>query len=194
MEEPGKAAGAWQDMGRGPSKPHCSKGSTSSALGSATASSPSQVTVTQRGWLEVTTVGSAGATSPLKQGHPKSLINPLTTSISPTPDSQLPGAHSAHPGGHRSLLLLRGANIKQGNNHTHKTAGTAGTAGTDGTLWTPPPWTTARRTPGAAPAQGAARLSQRSPQPVASQCHACPALGTGRQLQALTHESSSQER
>lgn len=51
MEGPDKAAGAWQDTGRGPSKPHCSKGSTPSSLGSDTAA------VIQWVWLEVTMVG-----------------------------------------------------------------------------------------------------------------------------------------
>lgn len=73
MEGPDKAAGAWQDMGRGPSKPHCSKGSTASSLGSDTATSPLHVRVTQGVWLEVTMVGSSSATSPHKHGHPKSL-------------------------------------------------------------------------------------------------------------------------
>lgn len=67
-EEPDKAAGAWQETGRGPSKPHSSKGSTPSSLASDTATAPWL-------WLEVTMVGSPGATSPLKQGHPKPSIN-----------------------------------------------------------------------------------------------------------------------
>lgn len=76
MEGAAKAAGAWQNMGRGPPKPHCSKRSTPSSLGSNTATSPLQATITQWVWLQVTMVGSSGATSPLKQSPPKSLINP----------------------------------------------------------------------------------------------------------------------
>lgn len=74
MEEPGKAAGAGRIWEEAPPNATAAKGA-SPALWD-TASSPSQVTVTQRVWLEATTVGSAAAISPLKQGHAKSLINP----------------------------------------------------------------------------------------------------------------------
>lgn len=43
----------------------------------------------------------------------------LTMSVSPIPNSQLSGAHSAHPGRDQPLLLPRGASIKQRKIPTH---------------------------------------------------------------------------
>lgn len=92
-----------------------------------------------------------------------------TISISSTPNSQLPGAHSAYPGRHRP----GGDTPASGCYHTQKTAGTAGT---DGTLWVPPPWTTAWRTPGAGPAQGTATPPAGVPWPgeLADSCRHSP--------------------
>lgn len=120
-------------------------------------------------------------------GSSQVLNKPLTMSISPTPDSQLPGAHSAHPGGHRSLLLPRGATTKQGNNHTQNSWHS----------WNPldtTPLDHSLENTWSSSSTGSSKAVPTLPPARASQCHACPALGTGRQLQALTHESSSQER
>lgn len=110
MEGPDKAAGAWQDLGRGPSKPHCSKGSTPSSLGSDTATSTSQ-----------SSSGISWCHHPTQAGSSQVLNKSLTISISPIliPSSQ---EHTQPILGGIDLErtpLPRGATIKQGNITAH---------------------------------------------------------------------------